>query len=159
MIYPLAKQRVAKRLHCKDPRLIDNYIKLYHQFAAPFQLFERVNQLDLQAKFLPKPQVIAKYEELDELRCQAAAFAEAKCRKLWMGQVAFSPELNEARLLIKVWSLLVNKAKGRKVSSRMLSRALKKVNLAPEVRGYEENLLQENLKFGYQEYYKIKRQL
>jgi len=38
----------------------------------------------------------------------------------------------------------------------MLSRALKKVNLAPEVRGYEENLLQENLKFAYQEYYKIK---
>jgi len=38
----------------------------------------------------------------------------------------------------------------------MLSRALKKVNLPPEERGYEENLLQENLKFGYQEYYKIK---
>jgi hypothetical protein len=72
------------------------------------------------------------------------------------GTVAFSPELNEARLLIKVWSLVVNKAKGRRVSSRMLSRALKKVNLPPEERGYEENLLQENLKFGYQEYYKIK---
>lgn len=149
---PPAKRRTARRLHCKDPRLVENFIKLYHQFADPLQLFERVNQLDLHAKTLPRSQVIAEYEELDLLQCQATAFAEAKCRKLRTGQVAFSPEINEARSLIRAWSLLVNKSKGRKVSSRMLSRVLKRVNLPLEVRGYDEPLLKEKLKSAYQDY-------
>jgi (p)ppGpp synthase/HD superfamily hydrolase len=55
-----------------------------------------------------------------------------------------------------VWSLLVSKAKGRKVSSRFIARSLKKVNLLAEVRGYDEATLQERLKSAYQEYYKIK---
>jgi hypothetical protein len=131
---------------------VENFIKLYHQFADPLQLFERVNQLDLDSKTLPRSQVIAEYEELDLLQCQATAFAEAKCRKLRTGQVAFSPEINEARSLIRAWSLLVNKSKGRKVSSRMLSRVLKRVNLPLEVRGYDEPLLKEKLKSAYQDY-------
>ncbi len=131
---------------------MENFIKLYHQFADPLQLFERVNQLDLDSKTLPRSQVIAEYEELDLLQCQATAFAEAKCRKLRTGQVAFSPEINEARSLIRAWSLLVNKSKGRKVSSRMLSRVLKRVNLPLEVRGYDEPLLKEKLKSAYQDY-------
>jgi hypothetical protein len=72
------------------------------------------------------------------------------------GQVAFSPELNAARLKIKVWLLLVSKAKGRKVSSRLISRFLKKSNIALEARSFSEDVLQEHLKNSYQEYYKIK---
>jgi len=153
---PLAKRKAARGLHCKDPRLIDNYIKLYHQFAMPIQLFQKVKDLDSNAKHMTKSQVIEVYEELDVIRCQATAFAEAKCRKLRTGQVAFSLELSEARSIIKVWSLLVSKAKGRKVSSRFIAQSLEKVNLLAEVRGYDEATLQERLKSAYQEYYKIK---
>jgi len=100
---PPAKRRNAKRLHCRDPRLVENYIKLYHQFASPFNLFERVNTLDANLNHMSKFQIVAEYEELDNIRCQTTALAEAKCRKLRTGQVAFSPELNAARLLIKAW--------------------------------------------------------
>jgi hypothetical protein len=153
---PLTKRKAARRLHCKDPRLIDNYNKLYHQFATPIQLFQKVQDLDSNAKHMTKSQVIEVYEELDAIRCQATAFAEAKCRKLRTGQVAFSPELSEARSVIKVWSLLVSNAKGQKVSSRFIARSLKKVNLSAEVRGYDKATLQVRLKSAYQEYYKIK---
>jgi len=105
---------------------------------------------------MSKSQLIEEYEELDSIRCQVTASAEAKCRKLRTGQVAFSPELNEARSIIKAWSLLVNKAKGQKVSSRMISRALKKTTLPTEVIRYKETLLQEKLKEAYQSYYRIK---
>ena len=45
-----AMRKAARRLHCKDPRLIDNYIKLYHQFATPLHHFQRVKGLDSNAK-------------------------------------------------------------------------------------------------------------
>jgi HD superfamily phosphohydrolase len=105
---------------------------------------------------MPKIQVIQEYEELDRLRCLATAFAESKCRKLHTGQVAFSPELNAARLKIKVWLLLVSKAKGRKVSSRLISRSIKKANMNQEVKLFYEETLQEQLKLAYQDYYKVK---
>jgi hypothetical protein len=82
-------KRTRRRLHCKEPRLVSNYVHLYHQYAGPLQLFERVNHLDANAKSMPKIQVIQEYEELDRLRCLATTFAESKCRKLHTGQVAF----------------------------------------------------------------------
>jgi len=153
---PPTRKRTPNRLHCRDPRLVDNYIRLYHQFAAPLQLFERVKLLDENARFLSKTQVIEKYEELDALRCEAAAFAEGKCRKLHMGQIAFSPKLQAVRNQITAWVHLVNRVKGKKVSSRLISRSLKKANLESSVRAYDETLLQENLKEAYKEYYKVK---
>jgi hypothetical protein len=119
-------------------------------------LFDRVIALDAKAKIMSKSQVIIEYKELDLLRCQATAFAESKCRIVRTEQVAFSPELNAARLKIKVWLLLVSKAIGRKVSSRLISRSLKKSNIALEARSFSEDALQEHLKTAYQEYYKIK---
>jgi len=149
---PLARKITPKRLHCKDPRLVDNFINLYHKFAASLQLFDRVQHLYANAKTMSKAEVIAAYEDRDLIRCQATAFAESKCRKLRTGQVAFSPELNEARMKIKAWLLLVSKAKGRKTSCRMISRALKFATIPTEACGYDEPILQEKLKAAYQEY-------
>jgi hypothetical protein len=97
---PLCK-RQPRRLHCKDPRLVENFINLYHQFARPLNLFHRIQELEKKAAFMSKSEIINEYEELDSLRCEATAFAEKNCRKLRTGQVAFSPELNESRLKIK----------------------------------------------------------
>jgi hypothetical protein len=36
------RQKQPRRLHCKDPRLVQNYIKLYHKYAEPLDLFCRV---------------------------------------------------------------------------------------------------------------------
>lgn len=97
---PLCKRQL-RRLHCKNPRLVENFINLYHQFARPLNLFHRIQELEKKAAFMSKSEIINEYEELDSLRCEATAFAEKNCRKLRTGQVAFSPELNESRLKIK----------------------------------------------------------
>jgi hypothetical protein len=36
----------AKRLHCRDPRLVDNFIHLYHKYANKCQLFQKVKALE-----------------------------------------------------------------------------------------------------------------
>jgi hypothetical protein len=152
---PLAKRK-PRRLHCKDPRLIDNFIHLYHQFANPINLFDQVQAFERKAPFMSKHEIAQRYEELDALRCEATAFAEKRCRKLRIGQVAFSPELNFSRLKIKAWLLLISKYKKRKVNSRLLKRALKKAGLPIAVRGLPEVDQQDRLQEEYKVYYQIK---
>ncbi len=109
-IPPLCK-RQPRRLHCKDPRLVENFVHLYHQFARPLNLFQRAQDLEKKALLMSKSKAISEYEELNTLRCEATVFAEKHYRKLRTGQVAFSPELNESRLKIKAWLLLIARTK------------------------------------------------
>jgi len=100
--------------------------------------------------------IVKEYEALDKLRCEATEFAERHCRKLRTGQVAFSPELNYSRLKIKAWLLLIAKTKKQKVSSRLLSRTLKKAQITPTARSLALVEMQNQLKDEYKAYCKIK---
>jgi hypothetical protein len=153
---PLSKKK-ARKLHCKDPRIVDNFNSLFCEYPETHKLFERVIKLD-QKKFVSRRATITEYEELDALRCKAAAFAEAKCRKLRKGNVAFSPELNMARMTIRAWTLVVKKVQGKRVSSRLLSRALKKANLKADARALTAQESQQKLKEAYRNYYLLKGQ-
>jgi hypothetical protein len=117
---PPLNKRTPKRLHCKDPRLVENFVTLYHQFASPLQLFIQMQELEHNGPFMSRYELIQRYEELGLLRCEATAFAELHCRKLHTGQVAFSPELNAFRRRIKAWLLLLSRAQKKKGSSRLL---------------------------------------
>jgi len=105
---------------------------------------------------MSKYEIAQTYEELDLLRCETTSFAERHCRKLRTGQVAFSPELNLCRLKIIALSLLISKAKKRKVSSRLISRTLKKANLPANFKSYPVEKLQRLIKEAYTAYYQIK---
>jgi hypothetical protein len=130
---PLNKQ-TPKRLHCKDPRLVDNFVTLYHQFACPLQLFKQVQGLEQNSPFM------SRYE----------------CRKLRTSQVAFSPELNASRRRIQARLLLLSRAQKKKVSSRLLDRSLKKANMPSDLNRLQETDFQQELKEEYQNYYSIK---
>jgi hypothetical protein len=49
-------------------------------------------------------------------------YAEKKCRKLAMGEVDFSPELNKARQRKLLWKKIVWHKRGRRVSSSYIKR-------------------------------------
>jgi hypothetical protein len=53
-------------------------------------------------------------------------------------------------------SLLLKRVQGLKVSSRLISRALRKANLAPSIQGHTKEALQDEIKSTFQEYYKAK---
>jgi len=135
---------------------VDNFIHLYHQFAPPLKLFNQAQEFEQKAPFMSKTEVIHRYEELDALHCEATAFAKRRCRKLRMGQVAFSLELNLSRLKIKAWLMLLTKVRKRKISSRLIKRTLKKANISSNARGLPEEELQECLKKEYKLYYQLK---
>jgi hypothetical protein len=135
--------------------LVDNFIHLYHKNAAKYNLFSRVKEFDQNYKHLSLEEVQHEYEVIDQIRCKVTATAELKCGKFRKGNVAFFPTLNAARLLIKPWSLLLQKAKGGKVSPRLIAWTLKKVQLPSSVRGYSIAEVNEKLKLAYKEYYVV----
>jgi len=135
---------------------VQNYIKLYHQYAGPKEVFKRVQDFEKRAQHMSRSEIIKEYEVLDCLRCEITANAERRCRKLRTGQVAFSPELNACRLKIKAWTLLISRAKRNKINSRLLKRALKKACLPTETRGLPLTVLEEKLKEEHKIYYQIK---
>jgi len=153
---PSLCRQQPRRLHFKAHRLIDNYERLFRKFADSLQLFERVQTLHQKAGKIPKLEAIAEYETLDTIRCEAAEFAESKCQKVRRGQVAFLPALNKRRLKIRAWLLLLNKVKGKKVSSRLIARALQNANLPSETRGLYEEDVKGRLNEEYNTYYDIK---
>jgi len=93
---------------------------------------------------------------LDQFRIQAVMYAERRCRKLKMGQVAFSPEIAKARTLIQAWLLLDKHAKVLKGSSRLLQCTMKKAELPPSHRHLSLAIISTNLKSAYTSYYSIK---
>jgi hypothetical protein len=153
---PPLVRRQPKRLHCRDPRLVENFICLYHQLARPLQLLNRIKDLESKAHTMSKHAISQEYETLDSLRCEATAFFERHCRKLRTGHVAFSPELRHSRLKIQAWLLLIAKSKKQKVSSRLLTRTLKKALIPQQARTFSLDKLQNHLKDEYKAYYDIK---
>jgi hypothetical protein len=91
----------ARRLQSKDPRTVKNFVDCYRKLILDNGILDHVKKLVDQIRY-PLPLYLQKeYEELDKFRIAAVATAERKCRKLRMGQVAFSPAISQARLLIK----------------------------------------------------------
>ncbi len=153
---PHITRPAARRLHCNDPCLVQNYVSRYERFIIQNNLLQLSNDLASTSQYPPTDDLIVEYEHLDTLRCRGVAFAERKCRKLCMGNVDYSPEIQAARLLISAWSLILKRAKGLKVSSRLLQRTLRKASLTPSCRARTLESIQDQLTLAYKNYYSIK---
>ena len=70
----------------------------------------------------------AKLATLDRLRSEIVLRAERKCRKLRTGQVPFAPEeVQRYGMEIRLWSMVIAKKSGKKVSTRLLARHAHKI--------------------------------
>ena len=101
----------ARRLHCRDPRIVNNYLKIYEKEASRVNLLQKVDSLLSRLEYPLPIDLQDEYEDLDKLRCNITQEAERKCRKLRKGQVAFSPALQRASRVIKAYLLLLKKKK------------------------------------------------
>jgi hypothetical protein len=92
-------------------------------------LLHKAEDLEKRATYPLSFSLRKKCEELDALRVQAVSLAEKQCRKLRMGQVSFSPAIQQARATILAWTLVRNKLSGKKISSRYLQQSMKKADI------------------------------
>jgi hypothetical protein len=99
----------TRRLHCRDPRIVLNYTREYEKLATKHILLLWVKKLDQFISYPPTPAMKWEYEAIDSIRIDITKYAERKCIKLRMGQVAFSPELQHASRTIRAVTLLLRK--------------------------------------------------
>jgi hypothetical protein len=144
---PAVMRPATRCLHCKDPGIVSNYVKLYKSQARKQRLLKRIQKLEDYITYPPTAEMQKEYESIDALNCEITRFAEKRCRKLRKGQVAFSLELQQASRAIA----------GGRVSSRLLARTLRKVKLPADCRLYSSKQLKIGLQRSYQEYYAIKK--
>jgi hypothetical protein len=146
-----------RRLKCKYPRSVKNFIRLYKVFLEKHNLMEGVKALEETASYPLSTRDQQTLEEWDKLRCEGVEKSEHRCRKLKAGQVAFSPSVKLSMDQIQAWSLLMKRAQGGKVSAWLLDRTLKKVgvNIREKIMG--SDYLQEQMKAAYERYYLMLR--
>ncbi len=152
---PLVRPQ-ARRLQCKDPRLVDNCIRKYEEIIIKNNLISRALALEERSKYNFDEDLQKEFEEMDLIRYNAIAEAERKCRKLRMGNVDYSPTIQLAMRQIRAWSLLIRKKKGLKVSLRLLARTRKKAAIDVQNRAMGLSYLEEQLKLAHRYYYLVK---
>lgn len=113
-------------------------------------------ELKRQSSSLLSEDLKQEYVALDQLRFKGIAEAERKCRKLQMGQVGFSPTIQQSMRQIRGWSLLVEKKKGFKTSSRLLARSLKKAGKDIQNRAMGLTYLEDQLPQAHRYYFLVK---
>jgi hypothetical protein len=141
-----------RRLQCKDPRTVKNFIKVFRESIEKEDLLNRPKLLEQRATFPMSKEDKQAYEDLDRLHCLSVAWAERKCRKLKAGMVGFSPTIQLLMRRIHAWALFRKRAQGKKVSSCLLSRTLKKANLSSRAKGMGLKYLEEQRKRAYELY-------
>jgi hypothetical protein len=145
---PLPK---ARRLQCRDPRIVAKYNKDFSAFLLQHSLPQQAFSLQSHCHFPLDPSQALEWERLDALRLQGMRFAEKHCRKLRKGNVPWSPAIQQALNLITPWNLVCCCRRGVKVSSSLLRRAAATAGI-PEATSATLPVAKASLRLAFQEY-------
>jgi hypothetical protein len=83
-------------------------------------LAEQAFSLQTHSKYPIMSQHAAEYERLDQLKIEGLKFADRNCRKLPMGEVPWSLQLQVLRYQLGYWQLVCKKVAGRRISMRLI---------------------------------------
>jgi hypothetical protein len=140
----------ARRLKCNDPLIVKRFNKKRKQHMAKHNFYQIQN--DIQSMIdLGNPSECwsEKVNLLDELRVKGILLADKKCRRLKMGNVPWSPELQMSMNRIGYYQRCrLRYIMGRKVNSRTLTKWFHKAKIEQQVTTAEASVakLQEEFK-------------
>jgi hypothetical protein len=127
-----SRQPEARRLKLLDPRVVMRYQSLLLCFYEQRNLQHHLNQLFETVQSPPSARDVHKYNSLDAIRVEGMRHAEAKCRKLHMGAVPFTPEYSKISKQLLFWKLVCRIKSGKSVDSRYFSRQLRYMDLTSQ---------------------------
>jgi hypothetical protein len=112
----------ARRLSCNIPKAVSEYTKCLSEYMLRHKVLSKLHQLYSSRDGSFTPGERQQLESLDRIRAEGMIHAEQKCRKLAMGNVDFSPEVDSAKKRRWLWQQVVKKREGRRVSAAMIKR-------------------------------------
>ena len=119
----------ARELKTDDPACKERFLDKYEQFITDQNLHLMAYELqELLMKNEFTPDIIRRYDHLQQMRHKGIKIANKKCRHLKMGEVPWSATLMTAMDTIALWKVVVSRKRGARVSTRFLSPLEKKVD-------------------------------
>ena len=118
-----------RRLKYGDVRIVRNYLQILWKQLDSKSIPQRITKLYNEFHNPLTPFQIDEYERIDWYMTECCLSAEKEYRKARVGSVAFSPIVDTAAKTIYLWSLILSKIRGTKVSSSLIRRLAKKCEL------------------------------
>jgi len=114
----------ARRLSCSIPGAISRYTKALSQFSVRYHLPARLNKLFLMAQQPDLDHTVfqSEMETFDRLKAEGMRFSEKRCRRLHMGAIQFSPDLNYWRRQKELWHLVLRQHLGYHVHAMTIKK-------------------------------------
>jgi hypothetical protein len=120
-IPPMVRYSI-RRLKLQDPRVVNRFNEAYRRWIEQHGLSQRAFNLQSTSKYPLTAQHAEEYEWLDQKKIEGLRHADYRCRKLPMGEVPWSPQLQVLRHRLGYWQLVCKKVAGRNVSTRLIER-------------------------------------
>ena len=117
----------ARRLKLEDPRIVQKFLTLRTELLISSSLQMRTTELlhSINIEGMT-PGNCARLESIDQERVKQILKAESKCRKLPMGNIAWSPKLQQSISHIRYLRSCIHQFRGAGINARTIVRQLQK---------------------------------
>ena len=153
------KSPTARRIQCQNPTVVKRYQRYCRQYILENKVTLR--QFRLEASITPGKKLNRaqrrEANKIDRLRTQCMLRAEKKCRKLNMGNVAFSAATDGPGKRILWWQLALKRRRGGQVSTTLWKRRKLKARIRYPIAGMSEIEMNAKLTEAYREYRTAKK--
>jgi hypothetical protein len=120
----------ARRLNTKNPRLVEKYVQQLREQLVHSGLAKRLFALELCATQQGwSTSLQDDYDDIQAAHLKLRRQIKLKLRKLRMGGIPWSPKLQGFRNAIELWSMILRKRKGIKVSNTRIRRFMAKTRI------------------------------
>jgi hypothetical protein len=145
----------ARRLKTDDPKVVNSFLHIRNKMMLQDNMMERIQALNKEIidNTMSNSQQ-QELESLDKLRVAHILQADKKCRKLKMGDVPWSPQLQTSINRIRYFRACVSRYQHHRVNSRTLQKQFNATDIEVKLTTFEE--ASEALKREYKRYNDIK---
>jgi hypothetical protein len=109
-------------LQLKDPRIVNNYLKVLYKQLNQHKISQKVDTLSKIEKDKWTDQDQVQYERLDQLITESMLYAESCAAKKYTNKYEWSPTLVRSVYAERFWRIALRRSQGRIVSSTFLVR-------------------------------------
>jgi hypothetical protein len=117
----LVQKAAFRRGKCNDPRIWKKFNQHYKPFASTCGLGTKIFQTKTDSLYPPTAEALEQDDIVAKLRYKAIAYADKKCRRIFMEGVPFSNEYKNLELNVGFWNHMVTMKQGQKPGSKLLT--------------------------------------
>jgi len=116
----------ARQLTCRNKKVVRAYNSALERLFTEHKLVQKLHNVYAMSMTALSPAQERRMDSLEKLREEGMLHAESKCRRLSMGEVDWSPGVQEAKDKLEVWNMVVCFQQGRNINPGRIRRAARR---------------------------------